>query len=153
VSFRFYVQTEDGWRRLPHAAVNGNHRYPQLAGQRCKAIQAHYEIADDSVRFSLNGHFDNFDSEGAYYVPSDTAGDAMQAAVGHAEAKHERKKAIPNIAVIKEGEAASAAYNRAHRWDIPDEDKAAIQADLTGHKRIPILKAAKRSSDIKAGQR
>jgi hypothetical protein len=67
VAYRYYLRTEEGLRRLPHAFFEQDRAFPQLAGTRQRAILAFRDKASSKIEvLTRNTGLVTFDAAGRH---------------------------------------------------------------------------------------
>jgi hypothetical protein len=129
---RFYVKlADDRIARLLQRAFR-DEKFPTLAGQRIKAVQARWddyglEIKPTIIKFDRWGRFDHLD----------TSTRGWNKVEGYELEQRVKRMRVPDLRTFRK-----ARYLRnSDYWPLSDQDKAAIEADILRQKSIPILHA------------
>jgi hypothetical protein len=132
VSLRFYIVDDEGLKRLSLKVMNRREPLPQFANSRMKAIEAHYEREDGSVRFEALGHYIHFDNDGILYVPNEQLANAATQLWIHGQIAQERLE-TPTVTNIDLHRRVKRL--KGERWTPSEVEKATIAADLLGAAR------------------
>jgi hypothetical protein len=123
--FRYYLWTDEGPMRLPHAVRSTDRSLPQFAGTTQKYLSVYYERRGDELLCHLDGGYLSFDENGRL----DSRAVAMRAVetmnAWDLENSAKRMQA-PDLEMIRK----ARDLRNQHRWEPSEADKEVVFGDL-----------------------
>jgi hypothetical protein len=147
MKYRFYVVTDQGLRRLPLKALDGQLAAPQLASTRQKLIQVVYEWRGTRLFLNANGLHLSFDDGGVAHPSVEEVRSVVEVASVADQIMHERLK-TPKVASIRLRQEERELM-RGLAWAVSPAEVELISYDLregprpAGTSAIPFLKTTK----------
>jgi hypothetical protein len=144
-AIRHYIVTEKGLRRLNLNVINRKAALPQFAGTRQKVVEVRYEWRGNRLFLKAIGSRFTFDTSGLFGVPREDL-KLIPELMSTDEAIRRERTNNPKVANM-ELHRRSRRLKSEEWWDVPEEDRRAIAADLLGPARpagtraIPFLKS------------
>lgn len=127
---RLYIKiTDDRIARLPQRAFRGE-KFPTLAGQTVKAIEARW----DDYRLEVKTTIITFDLWGRWNH-RDTVIRASNRVEGYELEQRVKRTRVPDLRTLRK----ARDLRNSDYWPLSDQNKAAIKADILRQKSIPIL--------------
>jgi len=147
--YRYYLCDNDGklWR-IPKCAWGwANQRaFPQYA--RTKQKQIFVEWWKDNGKIAIAkcyGTYFVFDERGCVSQPDNALAALATFEVHRAQedAAQEKKRPVADFDMIRNAQQEAKDFQNEYRWPLSAEQTAAVYADVTGERPIPILKPAR----------
>ena len=139
---RYYLWTDEGPMRLPHAVRSTDRLLPQYAGTTQKYMSVYYEWRGDKLLCHLDGGYLSFDESGR--LDSNAVAMRVVETMNAWDLENSAKRMrAPDLRTIRK---ARDLRNK-HRWEPSEADKEVVLGDLLHvgdpHRRpIPFLRSA-----------